>query len=253
MKAVVESLEAVPEPVRAEYEQRDGKYVLKLEGDHPEVVGNRSKVAEFRDNNIRLMKELEAATGKLKAFEGVDPAEYTALKTRVADFEKLGKDPNSILEVTRKQVEAATGPLLEKLTRIEAKERAANEQLAKKELEAALTKAAMAVGVNESAVPDFLFRGSQVFTYEEGKVVAKSGDAPVFSRRHPAQMLDVMEWAEDLSQSAPHLFKQSKGAGTPGGTSTPSPKKFVNGNDPLEFGRNIDGIIKGEVGVVTSV
>lgn len=253
MKAVVESLDAVPEVNRGEYEQRDGKFVLKLEGDHPEVAGHRNKVAEFRDNNIRLMKDLDAATGKLKAFDGVDPNEYVTLKTRVADFEKLGKDPNSILDVTRKQVEAATQPLLEKLTAIEAKEKAANAALARKELEATLTKAAMAVGVSESAVQDFIVRGAQVFTYEDGKVVAKNGDSPVFSKRHPAAMLDVIEWAEDLSQSAPHLFKPSKGANTPGGLNTPSPKKFVNGNDPLEFGRNIDGIIKGEVGVVTTL
>lgn len=249
-KAVVESLESVPEPLRAEYEAKDGKFVLKVDGDLPIVQELKNKVVEFRDNNVKYLKEKDEALTKLKNFDGMDPVEYVALKSKVAEFEKVGvNNPNAVLEIARKQVEAATAPLTAKLAAIEAKERDANAKLAKKELEATLTKAAMASGVDEAAVPDFLVRGLQVFSYQDGQVVAKNGDQPVFSKRNPAAMLDVLEWAEDLSQTAPHLFKGSRGAGTPGGAGAPAPKKWINGLNPLEFGRNLEAIAKGEAGV----
>jgi hypothetical protein len=60
-KAVVATLEEVPQALRSEYEPRDGKFVLKVEGDLPGYVAEgvvaqqRTKLDEMRENNRTLM------------------------------------------------------------------------------------------------------------------------------------------------------------------------------------------------------
>ena len=63
MKAIIDSLEEVPETLRTEYESKDGRYVLKLDGDMPgfvsseEHAGVKTRLIEFRDNNIKMLRE----------------------------------------------------------------------------------------------------------------------------------------------------------------------------------------------------
>jgi hypothetical protein len=271
MKAVYASLDEVPEALRAEYEDKGGSFVLKVDGDHPAFVGAltearsaaddaKQKLTSFRENNVKLLKEIGASSfeegvEKLKTLKSVDPAEYARLKARTADLEGQGirtsEDVQRIfLEKTKTQVEAAVAPLQKKLNEIGERERAANEKLARTTLENALRDAATKAGVDDRALPDFLSRGLNVFTLKDGQVVALRGDTPVFSRRKPGEVLSPEEWANDLSGDAPHLFRPSKGGGASGGDR--SPKKRYIGSDPLEFGSNLDAIAKGEVVVDAS-
>jgi hypothetical protein len=86
-----------------------------------------------------------------------------------------------------------------------------------------------------------------------GEIVARKGDAPVFSRKNPAEVLQPEEWAIDLQGDAPHLFRPSKGGGAGGSGNGPAPgsnARRVISSDPLEFGRNLEGLAKGEVTVI---
>jgi len=266
MKAVYQTIDEIPEALRGEYEDKGGSFVLKVDGDLPQYTEPlatarsaaeeaKTKLATFRDNNVRLLKELGAASfedavERLKILKSVDPAEFNRLKTRTTELEEQGiRSPEDVtrlfMEKTKAQVEAAVRPLQERLNEITTRERVAQEQLARTTLENSLRDAASKAGVDERAVPDFLARGLQVFSLKDGQVVALRGDQPVFSRRKPGEALSPEEWANDLSSDAPHLFRPSKGGGATGGAG--SPKKRFIGQDPLEFGSNLDAIAKGEV------
>lgn len=271
MKAVYQSQDEIPEALRGEYEEKGGSFVLKVDGELPTYTelkasaaaavtartAAEAKVATFRDNNVKILKELgadsfEDAAEKLKALRTVDPAEYARLKARTAELEGQGirssEDVQRLfLEKTRTQVEAAVKPLQDKLDDITRREKQAQAALARTTLENALRDAATKAGVEERAVPDFLNRGLNVFAIKDGQVVALKNGEPVFSRRKAGETLSAEEWAQDLATDAPHLFRPNKGGGATGGGGAPR-KRYVS-NDPLDFGANLDAIAKGEVSV----
>jgi hypothetical protein len=271
VKAVINSLDEIDEALQAEYEEQNGKFVLKIEGDHPSIAkvvldanekvtaaqrDAKKQVAEFRDNNVALLKLLGAegfddAKAKIETFKSIDPDEYQKAKTRIQELEAKGVTKGEDIQaLVQKQVAAAVAPYEKKLREQEEQRAAEAQQYARAQVEQALTQAAVKAGVAESAIEDFVSRGSKVFHFDNGKVIAKDGDEVVFSKRRPADPLDVLEWAEDLQGTAPHIFKPSGGGGAAGdddagGAGT----RYVNSFDPMEIGRNLEGIASGEVKV----
>lgn len=244
----IDKLEDAPEPIRSEYaEQADGTFRLKVEGDIPEVKEANDRLATFRDNNIGLMKKVETATEALKRFEGFDPAEHTKLKTQLAELQKTGTlaDEDRLTTAVRNAVE----PLQKQLVEIQTRETNAKKELAIKNIEGSLSEVARKSNVRKSAVADFLARGIQVFDLE-GK--AMDGDRPRYSKKNPADILTMDEWAVELMQDAPHLFEESKGGGSgssnSGGGSTKHGQRIVS-NDPLEFGYNLEDLASGKATV----
>lgn len=258
MKLTVASLTEVPEALRGEYEERAGKFVLKLEGEYQPLIEAttklteaNTKLAEFRDNNRALNSAKTTLEAQLKAFEGIDPEEHGKLKTRIAELEKKGvKGSEDITEMLRTAVAAAVGPLEKKIADREASEKAAIERADRESLRSALTAAGTKVGIDDRAMQDYIGRGLQVFSVVNGEVVARKGDMPVFSKTRVTEPLTVDEWAQELQTEAPHLFRPSKGGGAGGSGSGghTGPKKVIS-SDPLEFGRNLEGLAKGEVTV----
>jgi len=249
MKFVINSLEEVPEAFRSEYEAKNGKFYLKGEGEYLPLVESNAKLTEFRDNNRALNSKITELDNKLKTFEGVDVAEYQTLKTKVTELENAGvKDKSSVADLVKAAVKAAVTPLEEKLTQREQSEKAAQEALARTGLENALREVGMKVGVDERALPDYINRGMQVFKLVDGRPAPRKGDQPIFSKTKPADELSMEEWATELHDEAPFLFKQSKGggAGNGGPTNGFQGQRKVISSDPLEFGRNLESIAKGE-------
>lgn len=249
LKPVVASLDGVPEAFRTEYVEKPGVgFVLALDGELPEVGEYKGKVTEFRDRNIAQARELEAIKLTLKSFEGVDPAKAREATARIAELERQGvgrgEDVNALVQ---RQVNAATQPLLAKLTDIERRETEAKQQLARKMVEGSLRDVAGKVGVNDKATTDFLRRGLDVFG-TEGK--AMNGDEPVFSRKNPSLPLSMEEWALELQGEAPHLFTPSSGGSARGGEGGRSSAQRYVSSDPLEVGRNLEDIASGKVAVV---
>jgi hypothetical protein len=240
MKVTVSSLDEVPESLQSEYEEKDGKFYLKLEGE-PSGYAKASDLAEFRDNNIALQKRIKKLSAE---FEGIDPAEHKKLKGRIAELEKQGikGDGDSLQKI----IEKAVTPLQKKLEEMSEREKRANEALEKRDLESLLSKEGLKAGISEKAMPDYLRRGLEVFKLDDGKAVARDGDTPLFSKVKPSEPLSISEWVGGLSSDAPHLFKASAGggskpAGGDGGAVTYDPA------DQDAFLANVDKIAKGEV------
>lgn len=271
MKAIIDSLDQVPEAMRAEYTERNGKFVLNLEGEHPaiaEAVGNanstitdlRSKVDGFRDTNTRIFKALGIDSGgdineairQAEARGAIDPAEYTRLQEQAASLKKSGVNKaDDLAAIIAREVGKVSEQLNARLDESEKKRVDAENAASSEKLRSSLSAAAIKAGVAESAVDDFITRGLSVFKIIDGKVQAVGPNGtPLFSEKRAGVPLDPEEYAAGLQKTAPHLFKGDVGSG-----STGSPGGSQGGNNASreipasEFGDNIEKIASGEVTV----
>ena len=73
LKFVVDNLDDIEEAHRPLYVERDGKFALAVEG----AVSNE-RLAEFRDNNRSLKKQLDDLS---KQFEGVDVDKFLDIES----------------------------------------------------------------------------------------------------------------------------------------------------------------------------
>lgn len=260
LKAIIDELESIEdEAVRKEYRRGDdGRYYLDLEGTPrgftktADVAETNSKLETFRENNRNLHRELEESKDKLKSFDGIDPEEHKRLKEQADGIKKKGVNaPEDIEAMVTRAVEKATTPLNERIKGLETERDDAKSSLGRSEVRTALTAAATAAGVDtEHALDDFLERGSKVFKYEDGKVIAKAEDgAPLFNPDDGNTPLSAKAWAAGLASKAPHLFKKNSGGGAGGGGGAPPTVRKVS-SDPLEFGKNAEDIAKGKASTV---
>jgi len=270
MKAILDTLDGIPEGIQAEYAKReDGKFVLSIDGEVPGLVSaaklaeaneKLDKLDEFRNNNRELKAKVDAAVAKLATFDGVNPAEYLTLKAKVAELTKDGMNtPDDIAARIQKGIDDGLKPMHELTHELKTKmEQSEKDRLQaiqdgqNKALEGILTTAAMKSGVAEHAVDDYLFRSMKVWKMVDGKPVARNGDAPMISKK-TGEAITITEWSSDLNATAPHLFKPSGGAGANGnpGGGPPAPAKTLTSDDPLEFGRNLQDIADGKMSVTS--
>jgi hypothetical protein len=252
MKAVLSSLDDLPESLHSEYEQKDGKFHLKLEGDPNGYVRSadleeaNKKLVEFRENNRGLKSKLDSVTAK---FEGVDPDEHKKMREKITSLEQQGlKGDADVTSIIQGAIEKAVKPLQQKLEQMSEREKEAKNALARRDLESILTKEGLKAGVSEKAIPDYLRRGLDVFRLKEGEPVAMNGDdTPIFSSAKPSEPLSVPEWIGSLSDDAPHLFKPSAGGGTDARPGGGDGTKTYDPTDEAAFLNNVDGIAKGEI------
>lgn len=208
LKFSVDTLDGVPEAMQSFYKESGGKFVLQVDGAVP-----KSRLDEFRDNNVGLRSQIEALT---KQYEGVDVEAYRTLTER-AQKEKDKKliDAGKVDELVASRVEAMRAEY-DKTTGLLTGERdSAKKQLESLLVDGALRDAAIKAGVRPTAVDDVLLRGRQTFRVVDGKAAAFAGDKALYGK--DSEPLAVGEWIAGLSEAAPHLFEPSTGGGAPGG------------------------------------
>lgn len=258
LKAVLDSVDSLPADVKKEYVARDGKFYLAIEGDVPGFVTKTSfdetvvKLNEFRDNNRALNGKVSEQDAKLKTFEGVDPAEYRTMKTKL---ENVGAGDGNLAAAIEKAVKAAVDPVTKELDTFKASNKQQAIDLATKTFETSLREAAVKAGVDKKMLSHFVDYGLKTFKFEDGKFVPKKGDVPFYSPSKPAEHISVEEWAGLQVTEAPGFFQGSNGggAGGDGGRArTDGSGRKVISADPFEFGKNIEGIAKGETIVSSS-
>lgn len=255
---VLDDITSLSEALRAEYEKKeDGKYYLKLTGDHPEVKQLKAKAIEFRESNIKILKERDELDLRLKSFAGVDPDEYKKAKEKLATLEKKIADGDGgggdggdnrdfqvkLAEAIRAQVE----PLTKKVTELTSEKEQADLSLKRRDLETSLRGVATKAGIADTAVDDFIGRGVKVFNLD-GK--AMKGDETIWSEKNPSDPMPMEEWADKLATEAPHLYKKNSGggAGSDNQGSGTGGRSIASG-DPIVFGENLEGIAKGDIKV----
>jgi hypothetical protein len=241
--------EALAEPVRALYVEKDGKYALDV--DDAEKVDLKTKLAEFRDNNRTMHGELEKLRPLQAKFEGVDPEEYKSLKEEVAAMKKKGvKDPSDIDGIVKAAVAAAVKPLQDEIaserTKRDEAQKAADAGKFRELVSADATKA----GVAPSAVRHVLREAELVFALKDGQLAPREGV------KHPTDPLKEMtpsDWLGQLAKTDAYLFEASNGGGSRPGSkpdgSHPGAKRLINPTAE-EMGQHVDALAKGEMTIV---
>jgi hypothetical protein len=196
----IETLDGLDEAVKPLYAEKDGKFVLQVEG-----AASRAELRALRDGNVTLKREIEGIQAK---YEGIDPGEYRKLVRQEhaeRDWElfEAGRGDEVVANRTR-AMRAEHQRLLDIVT--------AECDAAKAELDAALIgdalrDAAFRLGVLPEAAEDLMLRGAVVLRVVEGKPVAYAGNAPI----------SAAEWVASLSRTSPHLFSASSSGASPGG------------------------------------
>ena len=204
------SKEQIPAEHTALYVERDGAFVLDAEG-----AVDKSRVDEFRTNNLALKKQLDELAAR---YEGIDP---DAVKTLLADKarledEKLIKD-GEVEKLVEKRTKAVLGEMEKRLQGAEQQASALSGQLLEKEIERNVVEAATKLGLRASAIPDIKARARSVFKISGGAVAAVEADGatPLYGK-DGATPLTFDEWVARQVVDAPHLFESSAGGGAVG-------------------------------------
>lgn len=233
LKAILDTLDGLPDPVKAEYVERNGKFELQVEGMKSETDFNRVQTALTQEkkghgeliNRVKLLgdhkiedvvaqldriPELEAAAAGKLDDEKINGIVEGRVRAKLAPVERERDTYKSQLADKDKLIEDYT-----------AKERRAA-------IHDAVRKAATSAKVVPEALEDALLLAERVFELDEkGKVITKDnvGVTPG---------LEPSVWLTDLQKSRPHWWGPSMGGGglgnRGGGGSNDNPWSHENWN-----------------------
>lgn len=215
-KMVLDSVDDLPEEIKKEYVEQDGKFHIQVEGmktqadidrvtasltaARTEAGGYKAKLALLGDRKIEeilpmldRIPELEAAAaGKLDEAKLKEMAEARA---------------RAIIAPIERERDGYKTQLAEKDTVIKTFETKEKTRTIHDQVKEAATKA----GVLPEAIEDAIFQAERVFELEEG-----SGKAVVKEGTSFSQGLEPKDWFSDLQTKKPHWFGGSAGGGAGG-------------------------------------
>ena len=231
LKPLAETIDELPETLRPFYaEGEDGKYRLQVDG----LVG-KEKLAEFRNTNTELMKQLTQVEEAVTAYRtlGDEPAKLAeelkdlrALRQRVDDRDLIDKKGfEEALNKRTAEMKASADnqirTLTEALKKAEVERDTAVTRHQRSVIDRDLTDAALAAGVRPTAIPDLLFRAERAgwILTDKNKVVLRDdeGGTQYVIGADGASPLTPKEWINGhVRDTAPHFFDMPTGGGALG-------------------------------------
>src|SRR2546423_14430195 len=104
LKYKLKSKDEIPAEHQSLYVERDGAFVLHAEG-----VADKTKLDEFRTNNLALLKQLDDLKRK---YEGIDPEQARQLEQSKRDLEeKAALKAGEVDKVIASRVQSIKGDL----------------------------------------------------------------------------------------------------------------------------------------------
>lgn len=220
--------EDIPEALAALYVEKDGKWVLEVDGMVPsdDLAALKTKVDDFRTNNIKLAADLKAFDGK-KVLTQEEVEEYQVLADqaqsikdkKLIDAGKLDELLSSRTDKMRTDFEKQITSLNDSLEKVKAISATHAGRLSKVMVESEVGKILSKSGNRpiQGALDDIFSRAGGTWrTNEEGKLVAlDSKGEPVYGGEGKVLTLD--EWLVQTVKDAPYLFEVNKGGGGDGG------------------------------------
>lgn len=223
--------EDVPEALAALYVEKDGKWVLEVDGmvASDELADLKSRIDDFRTNNLTLTEKLKAFDGKkvltqdeVDEFARLADQEQSIKDKKLIDSGKLDELLVNRTEKMRNDFEAQLKSLsdsLEKSKEVAGKhERRLSSVMVESEVGKILSKSGNRP--IQGAMDDIYSRAGQVWKVnEEGQLVAldSKGQQKYGSEANP---LTLDEWIVQTVKDAPYLFETNEGTGGDGGKGT---------------------------------
>lgn len=223
----------IPEAVKSLYVEKDGRWVLEVEGmvSSEEMSSLRSKVDEFRQNNITLNEKLKNFDGK-KVLTAEEQEEFARLVKQQEDIEdKKLIDAGKIDELLANRTEKMRKDYEGRITSLEdslAKEKQAGDanrqRLSKVMIRSEVSQLLSDQGIVpvKGALEDIYARAAATWRVDDEsgalQAVNGAGDKVYGSE---GKELTLVEWGQGLVKDAPYLFSENKGSGGQGGGAKP--------------------------------
>jgi len=225
--------ESIPEDIRSDAQAKDGKFIVS--------VVPKSKLEEFRNNNIKIVGERDSLNGVLSklvtetGFKYEKPEDLDAfvnsykdmVATRTAvENGKLIKDTSLDEALTKRTTEmqaqhkAQVDALVVTRDNFAKQAEGLQNQLNNTLIDQAVTNAAMRSdsGILTSAIKAVLREAREFFIMQDGKLLAKDNEGNTIYGSDGTTPMNPLEWIKTrLIKEAPYLFQGSEGGGAGGG------------------------------------
>lgn len=196
----------IPAEHSALYVARDGAFFLDVEG-----AIDKSKLEEFRTNNIALQKKIQEME---KTFEGLDVEKARELLKKQGELDDANLFKAGDID---KIVEKRLSSFRTEIDAAKAEKATLEARLADVQINQAALAAATKRGIRSTAVHDLMQRARGTFRIVNGQVLALDADGK--TPRYSADGVTPLtfdEWTTQLVVDAPHLFESSAGGGAAG-------------------------------------
>ena len=196
------------------YVERDGAWSLDAEG-----IVEKSKLDEFRNSNVTLLKERDELARK---FEGIDPVEVRKLTEEKQRLELLaqGHKPEEVEKIIDKRLKSARVEWDKQMSAVTTERDALHGRLSAIQIDQAVVNEATRRGLRPTAIPDITARARSTFKLSNGVPQAFDNDGQtVRPGKDGISPMNLAEWLDDLVSDAPHLFESNAGGGAAGNAS----------------------------------
>ncbi len=207
LKFKFKSKDEIPAEQQALYVERDGGWVLDVDG-----AVDKSKLDEFRTNNIALSNQLAE---QKKRFEGIDPDEVRKLAGEKQRLEEAQQIKSGEAEkVVESRLKAAKTEWDKEFAAVTGERDSLNARLTAIQIDQGVITVATKRGLRPTAIPDITARARSVFRLVDGAPRAYEADGQtVRVGKDGITPMTLDEWVEQQVADAPHLFESNVGSG----------------------------------------
>lgn len=234
LAAVVESLDGLPEAVRAFYVESEGKFILDAEvEEHPRARNLKTALDKERKTRMTLEKAQERFKGidvdRWEKIKDVDEEELEAFqqwKTKGTKDEDFDGQFQKKLAPMKKDWETRESNYKTKLEEQESRIAKLTYDLHSTKIENEAAKVASELGVRPEAVDDVQLHVKRAFSVNEnGEIVALDAEGDVVTGKD-GKPLTLKDWLAGKAATKAHWFLSSNGGGAGGGSkNAPTNKK----------------------------
>ena len=216
LKFRFKSKDEIPSDHLPFYAERDGGWMLDVDG-----VVEKSKLDEFRTNNLTLIKERDELKQR---FEGIDPDEVRKLADEKRKLEEAQQiKAGEVEKVIETRIKTVKGDYEKQLSAATTERDTLNARLVAIQIDQGIVGVATVRGLRPTAIPDITARARGVFRLVNGVPTAFEADGQtVRAGKDGVTPSTLDDWVEAQGSDAPHLFEPSAGGGatghTPGGS-----------------------------------
>mgnify|MGYP003963352101 FL=1 len=176
----------------------------------------KSKLDEFRANNVALLKDKEEIS---KKYKGVDLDVYNDMLQQSQNLkDKKLLDEGKIEELMEERSKLMREEHNQVVENMKGQQLDLTKKLEHLLIDSAVRDSAVKAGVIDTAIDDVVLRSQSIFSIKEGKAVPHDSSGNVIFGDGNSDPMDVSEWVKGLTESAPHLFNSSTGGGSKHGS-----------------------------------
>lgn len=225
----VDKLDAVPEPQRALYVERDGKFHLDVSG-YEDPAGVKTALNAERKARADADKKAKALE---ELYAGIDPVKYRETIAKFQDNEEAALiAAGKIDEVINRRTEKLRKEFEKQIKEAKDGQSGAiksRDKYRDKVLGDSVRAAATKAGMHGSAVDDAILRAKGIFTVDDDGVAIQldSAGEPVLGKDGKTNFT-VAEWMEGMKETAPHWFPAANNGSGANGNKKPGDGKTMS-------------------------